>query len=181
MYTQLAPLSRDLSGLILPHDHYGSHLDKNGKTCDTELEKVNFQKAGEVLAEVWNSTVIDEFVVVASYVGSDRGKLEISPPSDEWSSRHIQQSQYCLQIVKCSDAACCGHRRSSYNDVFPGRFLPTPVPFYNNDKGITYAPCSWQQQWHVWLAFSAFGIATSRASTRVCQDAFRFVLSICDC
>ena len=73
MYTQLAPLSRDLSGLILPHDHYGSHLDKNGKTCDTELEKVNFQKAGEVLAEVWNSTVIDEYEVVASYVGSDRG------------------------------------------------------------------------------------------------------------
>ena len=45
-----------------------------------------------------------------------------------------------MQMVKCNDTACCGQRRSSYNDVFSGRFLPAPVPLYNNDKGITYAP-----------------------------------------
>ena len=49
---RMAPLSHDLSGLILPHDHCGSHLDNNGKTIDSELEKQNFQKAGEVLADV---------------------------------------------------------------------------------------------------------------------------------
>jgi len=36
---RMAPLSRELSGLILPHDHFGSHLDANGKTTDAELEK----------------------------------------------------------------------------------------------------------------------------------------------
>lgn len=24
---RMAPLSRDLAGLVLPHDHFGSHLD----------------------------------------------------------------------------------------------------------------------------------------------------------
>lgn len=45
----MAPLSRDLAGLILPHDYYGSHLDNQGKTTDQELEKLNFGKAGRTL------------------------------------------------------------------------------------------------------------------------------------
>jgi len=36
---KMAPLSRELSGLILPHDHYGSHLDKKGDTVDPNLKK----------------------------------------------------------------------------------------------------------------------------------------------
>lgn len=31
---RIAPLSRLLSGLILPHDHYGSHLDSQCRTID---------------------------------------------------------------------------------------------------------------------------------------------------
>ncbi|CAF1496897.1 unnamed protein product [Didymodactylos carnosus] len=49
---RMAPLSHDLAGLILPHDHFGSHLNSSGETIDPVLEKINFQKAGEVLAEV---------------------------------------------------------------------------------------------------------------------------------
>lgn len=36
---KMAPLSRELSGLIIPHDQFGSHLNNQGKTIDTELEK----------------------------------------------------------------------------------------------------------------------------------------------
>lgn len=54
---RMAPLSHDLSGLVLPHKHYGSHLDKCGKTVNADLEKLNFKKAGETLAEVWSKTV----------------------------------------------------------------------------------------------------------------------------
>lgn len=43
---RMASLSRDLSGLILPHENYGSHLNSQGKTIDTELEKRNFQYGG---------------------------------------------------------------------------------------------------------------------------------------
>ena len=60
---RMAPLSHDLSGLLLPHDHFGSHLDGSGKTVDSALEKKNFEKAGQVLAEVWSSTVIDGYEV----------------------------------------------------------------------------------------------------------------------
>ena len=49
---RMAPLSRALAGVILPHDHYGSHLDSQGQTTDKDLEKKNFQKAGDCLSEV---------------------------------------------------------------------------------------------------------------------------------
>lgn len=49
---RMAPLSKELAGVVLPHDHYGSHLDAGGKTVDPNLERLNFQKAGETLAEV---------------------------------------------------------------------------------------------------------------------------------
>ena len=56
---RMAPLSKELSGLILPHDSVGSHLDDSGKTIAEDLEKQHFIKAGEILAEVWSNTVID--------------------------------------------------------------------------------------------------------------------------
>ena len=49
---RVAPLSKELAGVILPHEHYGSHLDSSGKTIDEELERRNFKKAGTTLAEV---------------------------------------------------------------------------------------------------------------------------------
>ena len=36
---KMASLSRELSGLILQHDHYGSHYDKIGNTVDLQLGK----------------------------------------------------------------------------------------------------------------------------------------------
>ena len=36
---KMAPLSRELSGFIIPHDTFGSHLDDQGKTIDSVLEK----------------------------------------------------------------------------------------------------------------------------------------------
>lgn len=64
----MAPLSHDLAGLILPHDHFGTHLNDSGVTVNSELERTNFKKAGEVLAEVWRGSIIDEYPVVAEYI-----------------------------------------------------------------------------------------------------------------
>ncbi|KZR97817.1 Uncharacterized protein APZ42_007100, partial [Daphnia magna] len=44
---KMAPLSKELSGLILPHDHFGTHLDNSGRTIDDELEEKNFEHAGK--------------------------------------------------------------------------------------------------------------------------------------
>lgn len=48
---RMAKFSNELAGLILPHGHYGSHLDNSGKTVDEELEKQNFAYAGQALAD----------------------------------------------------------------------------------------------------------------------------------
>jgi len=62
---KMALLSRELSGLILPHDHYGSHLDKKGNTVDPQLEKKNFTFAGKALADVWSRLLLDGHPTVA--------------------------------------------------------------------------------------------------------------------
>ncbi|KAF2894447.1 hypothetical protein ILUMI_11727, partial [Ignelater luminosus] len=53
---RMAALCQQLSGFILPHYSYGTHLDEPGRTTDFDLEKKNF--------EVWNSMVIDHHEVV---------------------------------------------------------------------------------------------------------------------
>jgi hypothetical protein len=65
---RLALLSHDLSGLVLPHNYFGTHLNISGLTVDAELEKMNFRKTGEILAEIWNMNMIDQHQVVAEYI-----------------------------------------------------------------------------------------------------------------
>lgn len=43
----------------------------------------------------------------------------------------MQESQYLLQITKCTDPACCSQTRSSLRAVLPDGFLPPPVPVTN--------------------------------------------------
>ena len=39
---RIVPLRPEMSGLILPRETFGSHLDVNGKTIDDALELKNF-------------------------------------------------------------------------------------------------------------------------------------------
>jgi len=41
----MAPLSHELAGLILPHEHYGSHLVK---TVDKDLEEKTLNMQGQL-------------------------------------------------------------------------------------------------------------------------------------
>ncbi|GBP35778.1 hypothetical protein EVAR_20631_1 [Eumeta japonica] len=61
------PFSKRLSGVILLHEHFGSHIDNKGITVDDNLEKRNFQHAGETLANVWREMKIDNYDVSAEY------------------------------------------------------------------------------------------------------------------
>ena len=69
-------LSKELSGIVLPADTFGSHL-KDGQTIDDELEQRNFEAAGEVLAEVWSNLVIDDHPVKAEYVAMKQLKTSL--------------------------------------------------------------------------------------------------------
>ena len=41
----MAPLSKELAGVLLPHDAFGSHLDENDVTVNAVKEVQNFKKA----------------------------------------------------------------------------------------------------------------------------------------
>ena len=76
---RMAPLSKALAGILLPHDSFGSHLDSQNRTTDAELEKKNFRKVGEVLAEIWVDLVTDGHPVVAeSAVDKQNEKVDVN-------------------------------------------------------------------------------------------------------
>ncbi|GBC42560.2 uncharacterized protein LOC112905893 [Rhizophagus irregularis DAOM 181602=DAOM 197198] len=49
----MATLSGKLAGITLPIDHFGTHLDSQGKVIDAELAIQNFRYSGEALCELW--------------------------------------------------------------------------------------------------------------------------------
>lgn len=136
---KMAPLSKELSGLILPHDHFGTHLDNSGRTIDDELEEKNFEHAGKVLAEIWSHLVVDKFPCVVEYVDPSNSEILLSnvvKQDQNWFDVHVRTSQYFTQIVKCQDESCCSKPRSSYFSIVPGRFLPPPLPISQTSEGL---------------------------------------------
>ena len=49
---RMAPLSRELCGVIFDHQHHGVHLNSKKETIDIELERKNFEFAGKALADL---------------------------------------------------------------------------------------------------------------------------------
>jgi hypothetical protein len=84
----MAQLSRFLSGIILPYDTFGWHLNTQGVTIDIDLEKENFNQAGLVLSEIWSEAVIDSYPVLAEWWG---GETLSKPqnPTQEWLDTHL--------------------------------------------------------------------------------------------
>jgi hypothetical protein len=132
---RMAPLSRLLSGLLLRHDRYGNHLDSSGKTIDLPLEIRNFYGTMDVLSEIWNKLFIDKYPVYCKPV--DMGCEFVPEPSDPiWNAKHVLQSRYGLQIVKCLDTQCCEPFQTNWLQVFPDRFLPPPTVYNYGGKGL---------------------------------------------
>lgn len=95
----MAPLSSQLSGVILKHDACDSHLDGRGRTMDQELELKNFENAGVTLAEIWSKLVIDDHPVTAEYITPNETNKSLACKLDDtWYSVHVRESQYFLQV-----------------------------------------------------------------------------------
>ena len=121
-------LSKEMSGLVLPHDTYGSHL-VNGKTVDDELEIKNFQAAGETLCGIWNNLVVDGYPTKAEYISSD--VLESTKNyevSSMYRSQHILETQYMTVILKCTNSDCCKPMKTNIDVFFPHRRIPALIP-----------------------------------------------------
>lgn len=136
---RMAPLSKELSGVILPHDRFGSHLNEKYETINNDLEKQNFGFAGKSLAEIWSQVTVDGFPTIAEYINPEESEVsenELQLRDEEWFSIHVRTSQYFTQVVKCSDNNCCSSPRSSYFNVIKDRFIPPPVPIDNTIEGL---------------------------------------------
>ena len=125
-----------MTGVVLPHDTYGSHL-VNGKTVDPELELKNVKAAGEILSELWSDMTIDNFEVKAEFIenpASDETKrFEVSPA---FRSRHVFESQYMTAYMKCDDRTCCAPAKTSIMSFFPHRRLPCLIPVQKTSAGM---------------------------------------------
>lgn len=131
----MAALSHDLSGVVLPHDTFGNHLDASGNTIDLELEKKNFYAAGNVLAEIWSKTVINKHPVHCEVLKS--GSVLLPDEVDaKWIAEHVRQHRYGYQIVKCLKGHCCKPFKTIWPQIFPKRFLPPPAIYQYGPSGL---------------------------------------------
>ena len=128
----MAPLFKELAGIVLPHDSFGTHLDANGVTVDPEKERENFKKAAETLAEIWSLSKIDNYPVSARWVDSSDDSKKYKDYTDakmgaDWLERHVYIYKYCLQIAKCGNIDCCRPLRTTVQEVLGGKFLSPPL------------------------------------------------------
>ena len=68
---RMAPLSKALADLVIPHDLCGCHLNASEAMFDPELEKKNFKVAGNILSQIWGELVLDGKSVTAEYVENE--------------------------------------------------------------------------------------------------------------
>ena len=136
---RMAPLSKQLTGVVLDHQHYGSHLNSSRETIDDKLELKNFQNAGERLAHLFADMKYDNCKTVAQYVKPpkdinarelhDKDKpIEVT---EQWKYEHVQASKYCFQVVCCDDPSCCSDRpdqlKAVLRPLLPNGFIPPPT------------------------------------------------------
>lgn len=134
---KIASLSHELSGVIFPRDHCGSHLDDQRRTIDLELR--NFQNAGEVLADVSSPLVVDGHPAVAEYIQLHQSKLPVEKSlkkPQSWTDRHVRMSQYFTQVVKGSESEYCSPSRSSYFKIMDTYVLPAPLSMTYTSEGV---------------------------------------------
>ncbi|CAF1283563.1 unnamed protein product [Rotaria sordida] len=80
-------LSHDLASLVLPHDHF-------------VLILMPMAIAVEALAEVWSNTVIDSYLILASYVNLSFTSQTFSYIDKSWRDHYVVQQQYTLQKIR---------------------------------------------------------------------------------
>ena len=96
----MAPLSKALASLVIPHDSCGSHLNPSGETIDPELEKKNFKVAGKILSQIWGELVLEGKLVTVEYVENEL--ITTNRYDEHWVFKHCRISQYMLQVIQLS-------------------------------------------------------------------------------
>jgi len=62
---------------------------------------------------------------------------------DDWYSKHVHESQYLLQVLKCTNVECCCSTRSSLRYLLPDWFLLPPIKIKQTSNGFVVSePCT---------------------------------------
>ena len=85
----MAPLRHDLTVIVLPHNHFGSHLISAAVTVEEDMEARNFAKAGQVLSEIWSEMVLDGHLTVAEYISTSEDEKPILK-DQAWHKTHVR-------------------------------------------------------------------------------------------
>lgn len=80
--------------------------------------------------------MIAKFPVVAEWKSPDTPKPTIDNNTEAWKRSHVLQTQYSLQIRRCSNLTCCAKDRTNFRSILPDGFIPPPVPFTQTNKGL---------------------------------------------
>ena len=91
----MAKFSQKLSGTVLSHNKFESHLNSKGETIDSELEKINSMLTGQIFTEIWSGMMIAGHPVLTENI-NEEAEEEILKKSLEWKSNDICESQYFL-------------------------------------------------------------------------------------
>ncbi|CAG8763571.1 24730_t:CDS:2, partial [Cetraspora pellucida] len=67
----MSTLSGKLAGIVLPINHFGSHLNSSDDVIDSKLANQNFNYAGERLCDIWQQDYIYEKEVLVEYVNQE--------------------------------------------------------------------------------------------------------------
>ncbi|PKB95214.1 hypothetical protein RhiirA5_437132 [Rhizophagus irregularis] len=109
--TGIAILSGKLTGIILPINHFGTHLNTQGKVINPELALQNFKYAGEALCDIWRHVLSFGRSVDARYVEELVNLFEdlhfegIDKENAEQKKKRTKRTKIIQQNVLCR-----GHR-----------------------------------------------------------------------
>ena len=126
---RMEPLSKAVSGVILPHNAFEIHSDSPRRIINGELEDKNVKVARQTLAEIWNKFIWMTFLLQASM---SKGTHWI-----QWQLTRlgVLLTAAFRKIVKCAWSEYCVMVRTSWLRLFPNRFLSAPVPFRQSCHG----------------------------------------------
>ncbi|CAB4486770.1 unnamed protein product [Rhizophagus irregularis] len=114
----MATLSGKLAGITLPIDHFGLHLNTQGKVIVPELALRNFRYAGETLCDIWRRDLIFGKKVDAQYVEELSNPFENLEFEDTDKEKAEEQKQQKRKQEKGDDSpecfvpCCCGPPRA---------------------------------------------------------------------
>ena len=114
--------------MVLPYDTFGSHL-VNGKSVDSELEVKNYNKAEEILSEIWNKLEIDKYPVQSQFISKPVTEAtKMFQPGAKFRAKHVFETQYMTVYLMCDDKQCCSAPKTQVGVFFPGQRIPALFP-----------------------------------------------------